>query len=301
MTFFGIQNSCFHVSAKKPINSSSRVCLGRNELSHNDTEALIELGLTKRQAKVYLALLRIGPSKAEAISTAASVHRPEVYRVVDRLQEIGLAKKHLSTPTIFSAVSINEAIKLMISRKTIELKKTCKKAKSLIHRLDKINRPANRKLAESPILVISENEYLKKMRCGIAKSRCSIDVIAPSVTLRSWFFLFDGLLEKTLQRNVAFRVITEEHENKLLPKNLIPFSESSFGFELRTVPEAPLASVVIFDNIEVTAIINMTDSLIRKMHLWSSNESLLALCQGYFNSLWLKARHLNTPFLSSQC
>jgi sugar-specific transcriptional regulator TrmB len=259
---------------------------------YDDSEALTGLGLTERQAKVYLALLRIGPSKAEAISIASSVYRPEVYRVVDSLQEIGLAEKHLSTPTMFSAVPINKAVEALISRKNIELKETYKKAKSLIHRLDKENRPAKRKLAESPILVISENEYFKKMRCNVEKSRSSVDVIATSEKLRSWFFLFDGLLEKMLRRNVAFRVITEEHENRLLPKNLVPFSESSFGFELRTVPEAPLASVVIFDNIEVSAIINMTDSLTNKTCLWSNNESWLALCQGYFNSLWAQGKAL---------
>jgi sugar-specific transcriptional regulator TrmB len=279
---------------EKPITSSNQLVLRGKELarlsSYDDTETLTRLGLTERQAKVYLALLRIGPSKAEAISIASSVHRPEVYRVVDRLQEIGLAEKHLSTPTMFSAVPINDAVAVLVSRKTMELKETYRKAKSLISRLDQENGPAKRKLAESPVLVISENEYFKKMRCSVEKSRNSVEVVTTSERLRSWFFLFDSLLEKTLRRNVAIRVITEEHENRLLPKNLVAFSETQFGFELRTVINAPSASVVILDNREVSAIINRTDSLTSETHLWSNNESWLALCQGYFNSLWSQGK-----------
>jgi sugar-specific transcriptional regulator TrmB len=261
----------------------------------DDVEALTGLGLTERQAKVYLALLRIGPSKAEAISKASSVHRPEVYRVVDRLQEIGLAEKHLSTPTMFNAVPINDAVEVLIGRKTSELKETCKKAKSLIHRFAPKNRFAERKLVESPVLVISENEYFKKMRCSVEKSRNSVEIVATSETLRRWFFLFDSVIEKVLRRNVAIRVITEEHENKLLPKNHVAFSENPFGFELRVMLNQPLASVVIFDNKEVYAVIDNTDSLIGETHLCSNNESWLFLCQGYFNSLWAQGKPVSYP------
>ena len=301
MTYYWHIYSCFYLLAEKPINNLNEIILGKGlgRLAIcDDAETLMGLGLTGRQAKVYLALLRKGPSKAEVISRASSVHRPEVYRVINCLKEIGLAEIHLSTPTVFSAVPINDAVAVLFNRKTMELKKTSRKAKSLIHKLDQKDKLTERNLAESPVLVVSENEYFRKMRRSVEQSRVSVDIVNTSESLRRLFFLFDSLLKKILLRNVAIRVITEEHENRILPKNLVSFFENQFRFELRLMLNMPLTSVTIFDNKEVYAIIYMTDSLNYNTHLWSNNESWLALCQGYFNSLWAQGKNAGIHLLT---
>ncbi|PVX26841.1 MAG: hypothetical protein CW716_05175, partial [Candidatus Bathyarchaeum sp.] len=66
------------------------------EIREEDIETLTWLGLTERQAKVYLALLQIGSSSAEAISKLSTVHRQEVYRLVARLQEMGLVETNIT-------------------------------------------------------------------------------------------------------------------------------------------------------------------------------------------------------------
>jgi uncharacterized protein (DUF1778 family) len=51
-------------------------------IEQQDVETLTWLGLTERQAKVFLALLQTGSANAEEISKLSTVHRQEVYRVV---------------------------------------------------------------------------------------------------------------------------------------------------------------------------------------------------------------------------
>jgi len=53
-------------------------------------EALIGLGLTKNEAKVYLALLRLGKATAVEITKQSHVHRVNAYDVLERLQQKGL-------------------------------------------------------------------------------------------------------------------------------------------------------------------------------------------------------------------
>lgn len=53
-------------------------------------EILIETGLTVNEAKVYLALLKIGSASVNEITRSSGVHRVNVYDVIDRLIEKGL-------------------------------------------------------------------------------------------------------------------------------------------------------------------------------------------------------------------
>src|SRR5579875_451008 len=54
-------------------------------------EDLVNLGLTRGEAKVYLTLLRLGPSKVGAIVRESQVSYSKVYDVLDRLSSKGLA------------------------------------------------------------------------------------------------------------------------------------------------------------------------------------------------------------------
>jgi len=51
---------------------------------------LIKLGFSKNEAKIYLALIKIGSSNAGLLATKSGVHRTNVYDALDRLIEKGL-------------------------------------------------------------------------------------------------------------------------------------------------------------------------------------------------------------------
>jgi sugar-specific transcriptional regulator TrmB len=53
-------------------------------------ETLKELGLTEHEAKVYLALLELGPSLAGQISGKTGIHRRNVYDITERLIKKGI-------------------------------------------------------------------------------------------------------------------------------------------------------------------------------------------------------------------
>src|SRR3989344_5601969 len=51
---------------------------------------LEDAGLTKTEAKIYLALLELGPSLAGEITKKSGIHRRSVYDAIERLIEKGL-------------------------------------------------------------------------------------------------------------------------------------------------------------------------------------------------------------------
>ena|SRR3989344_855877 len=55
-------------------------------------ETLIEIGLTRNEARVYMALLRLGQTSPLKLSKATGVHRVNVYDVLEKLRYKGLVK-----------------------------------------------------------------------------------------------------------------------------------------------------------------------------------------------------------------
>lgn len=67
-------------------------------------EGLEKIGIDPDLGRLYLHLLRMGPTKAGALSDVASFSRTKVYRLLDAMVEEGFAKASLGTPTIYRPV-----------------------------------------------------------------------------------------------------------------------------------------------------------------------------------------------------
>ena len=64
---------------------------------------LVELGLTRLQAKTYLCLVSLGRAKASRIADELGMVRPEVYRILSELMKKRLVTKLLGGPTKYEA------------------------------------------------------------------------------------------------------------------------------------------------------------------------------------------------------
>ena len=79
-------------------------------------ECLKSLGLTKYEALVYIALLKVVSATASEIHEISTVPRASVYPVLDQLQEKRLISVARSTPKRFAALSPEEGVAIMMSR-----------------------------------------------------------------------------------------------------------------------------------------------------------------------------------------
>ncbi|MDO9325330.1 MAG: helix-turn-helix domain-containing protein [Methanoregula sp.] len=79
-------------------------------------ECLKSLGLTKYEALVYIALLKVVSATASEIHEISTVPRASVYPVLDQLQEKKLVSVARSTPKRFAALSPDEGVTIMMSR-----------------------------------------------------------------------------------------------------------------------------------------------------------------------------------------
>ena len=79
-------------------------------------DAFERLGLTSYEAKVFIALHRLGSGTARDVASVTDVPRSQVYSVAESLEDRGLVEVQQSSPIRYRPVSIEEAQKTLEQR-----------------------------------------------------------------------------------------------------------------------------------------------------------------------------------------
>ncbi|MBT8242472.1 MAG: TrmB family transcriptional regulator [Nitrosopumilus sp.] len=77
---------------------------------------LIDFGLTKSQAKVFIYLGKYGAKTATEVSKALQLPRTETYHLVNSSQSLGLVAAELSHPTKYTAMDMKTAITTLVKQ-----------------------------------------------------------------------------------------------------------------------------------------------------------------------------------------
>ncbi len=86
-------------------------------MSEDIERVLSELGLSAKEAKVYLYLAKNGPQKAIEISKKLKIHPVEVYRFLKYLENKTLVETALERPTRFAALPFEQTLDSLIAER----------------------------------------------------------------------------------------------------------------------------------------------------------------------------------------
>ena len=126
-------------------------------------QALMNLGLTLLQAKIYLTLAKLGKAGVNRISKASNVARSDVYRVMPALEKLGLAEKIVATPTIYKAAPVREGLSILLQQKTKENSELQKETKPLLSDFQENNVDMALEREDSQFVVTSEEKLFLKV------------------------------------------------------------------------------------------------------------------------------------------
>jgi len=79
-------------------------------------QGLKRLGLTTYEARVFLALQKLGSGAASEISEVADVPRSQVYGAAEELEGRGLVETQQSTPTVYRPVPLEQARRQLLDQ-----------------------------------------------------------------------------------------------------------------------------------------------------------------------------------------
>lgn len=95
-------------------------------------KALIDLGLSENQVKVYIFLETKGSKKATRLANELEINRKHIYRILKCLQKRKIIKASNEIPAYFIAIPFKEALSLLIHCKKKNAKKAQKNKNDLL-------------------------------------------------------------------------------------------------------------------------------------------------------------------------
>jgi sugar-specific transcriptional regulator TrmB len=255
-----------------------------------DVEMLCEFGLTPNQARVYLAICQLGIDSVGKVSRVSRVRREDVYRILPKLEKMGLIEKILGTPAKIRATPLEEALSLLIKH---EKDTHDQKLTTLITKKDELlnHFKEKRKLTveeeDTEFSLISGREAILSKATNILKHvNNEIDMIA---SRRKLFGLLTALalpFKQAIKRGAKMRIITElpEEEDplpRLIEENLSPGASVKLKYA-ETLP----SHFIIFDNREMMISTTTHGAMAEYPALWTNNGPLIEPLQKTFEDMW---------------
>ncbi len=96
---------------------------------------LEDAGLSKNEAKVYLAMLELGPATVLDISAKARVNRPTAYVEIEALTKKGLAKTQKKNGKVHFAAESPERLEFLLDKKGAEIEVRRKELRGILPEL----------------------------------------------------------------------------------------------------------------------------------------------------------------------
>lgn len=247
-------------------------------------KVLQHLGLTFRQAKVYLALVELGIASAKAVSQVSDVTRQDVYQILFELQDFGLVEQGITRPTRFSLISVNEGLTILMERKKEELSELEKKTTTLLCKFRE-NKKEPHLNCEKQFVLVPEKEATRfRANKALEQAQVSNDCVIRREALEYALNRDDENFKKALNKGVKFRYIICGMENHEILKIDRAFKNNP-RFLIRYSTNPCPAQIVVIDN-KTACVSTGPNGGITAPTLWSTNPTIVSLLHDYFNMLW---------------
>lgn len=83
---------------------------------------LIGFGLTEKEAKLYLYLLKYGPKTPSPLAKSLKTYREDVHRTLASLIDKGMVRPSVDAPTVYTAVELETALESALKKHEAELR-----------------------------------------------------------------------------------------------------------------------------------------------------------------------------------
>jgi len=250
---------------------------------------LSDFGLTHNQAKVYIAIARLGLASISQVSKVSKVRREDVYRIMPKLEKMGLIEKILGKPTKIRALPMEEALYILIER---EQDNANKRVSTLIAKKDeflKHYKPFRMETSteDSHFTLISGREgVMTKELTMVKKAKSAINIVTSRDKFTQFFYNYDKALKKATNRGIRVRMILNATQHDAPILNIIKEYESSQApLDLRYTDQRSTHYMIV-DYKEALVATTVEPTLRETPYLWTDDSSLVGVLQKNFEGLW---------------
>jgi sugar-specific transcriptional regulator TrmB len=235
---------------------------------------LMKIGLTQREVKVYLALLKLGESKTGKIIGTSGVSSGKVYEILEKLIEKGLVKYIIKEKTKYFQTTNPKKILEFIENKKIEIEEDKKRVERLLPQLTtlhKVEEPsydvAIYKGVEGFRTIL--NEILENIESDDEWLAFGVNSLAPEKTSLIW----NEFNKKLANKKIKTKIIVAD-------KNIAKRIAKTKTMELKVMENGATAPISLIGNIIMIS--NWKESSLIKI----TNKDITDSFKKFFYELW---------------
>jgi HTH-type transcriptional regulator, sugar sensing transcriptional regulator len=235
----------------------------------NTEQTLREIGLSDGEAKVYLALLKLGPSPVSNVKQETQLHRTTIYDFVEKLLNKGLISYVIQNNVKFFKAANPERLLEYVKEKEESIKQIMSELKEL----------SSMEKQEVRVEIYKGREGFKTVLNDIIKTKQNI--VSYGIDERKFMKRFPILMEnyfaKEREAGIKERILTAEH---------IKEEYQSKSTEYRRIPKQffnPTPTIVYGEKVLIIIQEPFVCILIEQKELADSYRK-------YFEMLWEKAK-----------
>jgi len=259
-------------------------------------KTLVELGLARLDAKVYIFLAKRGPQRAKDVAGLLRISKQQLYPSLKRLQSKGLVNSTLEHPARFSAVTFEKALDLFAKAKIEEVKSIRQEKDRLLSDWQSVViKEAEDKSAKFTVIEGRKYVYSKiQQMIQETKNQLSIITTVPSLVRADQFGVIDTAFKHPLKSKIKFRFLTElsEHDINAIKDLLEKSQKQTFHFEGR-IPDLGQRltnRIIIKDEDEAIFLIDTEEDLHGTERedtcLWTNSKTLVQAFTALFEDSW---------------
>jgi sugar-specific transcriptional regulator TrmB len=248
-------------------------------IRENLIQDLKNFGLSKYEAKAFLALSMHGPLSAASLSEKSNIPQSKIYNVMKNLILKSLAETWNSKPQKFRAVKPNHAFKKLIENKKNEIEKLNNKTNLIISQL----KPFQKNEEKLGVWTgRGRKAFLEKAAEMVERTKKTGMATTSRFSRNS---ILDNAYTKSLKKGVKIRIIgtSEMDESKRARAKWY----KKHGADIRILPMNVHPRIGIVDDKEICMRI---DNPLESDFVWSNSPALVNIFGTYFKELWKKAK-----------
>ena len=249
-------------------------------------------GFTVNQAKVYLSIVQSGKTQVGKISKQTQLHRQDIYKLLPKLEKMGLITKTIEQPFVIEAVPIDKAMDAFIAKEK-------EKANNRISNLETNLRGVVNAIQKNPenkddarFRLLTTDEAIRNRRnLTFKKPKREFLLITSLEHIQAPCMHFRDFLRKISSSQGRTRLIVVTKENTEIAMQTIekiaPVGEQ---FTVRTIDRNTSKNYQIIDGKEIWIGTQQKTESGHPCMFWTNDQNIIEVYKENFKKSWNQAK-----------
>ncbi len=250
---------------------------------------LESFGFTVNQAKVYLSIVQSGKTRVGRISKNTQLHRQDIYKLLPKLEKMGLITKTIDKPFMIEAIPIEKALESLIAK---EREKAIGKISALENNLKEMVNAIQKQpelKEETRFTVLTTDEAIKnRVRLTFRKPKKDFFVVSTiDHIIEPGLNHFRSYIQSIADADANTQLIVVSSEVTEAVKQTVDKIAPTHGqFCAKLFKKSGCKNYQVVDSKEVWISIQQKTETGYPCILWTNDQNIIDTYKESFNAVW---------------